>query len=337
MIEPERGKDAAQRRRWLPRPRRLVEFQYLVLGTQYSVLPAFLLWLLGTTALEAQTPLRWKLEPRQSFAVEMHQETQSQVAFSGKSAATKIDLDVRLKWTVTAADDRQITLKQSVQRIGVKLATPQGASVDYDSDVRTRPMGLARDLAASLQPLVGAELEIAMNPRGEILEAKPLNDAAKALLSGKEAGGEGIEASRTAVQELLREPLLVLPEKEVAADDTWTTTTDLTTAAGPLKHETTYRLAGTVGQGGQQLYKITWTSKLTPRAAAAPGGQPPGANISIKSHEQTGTSLFSSDEGRVAEAEQTQKLLTERSYRDTTIAVTLSSTQKTTVKPIQQP
>jgi hypothetical protein len=57
--------------------------------------------------------------------------------------------------------------------------------------------------------------------------------------------------------------------------------------------------------------------------------------MKIKTHEQTGTILFSADEGRVVEGEQKQKLVTERAYRETMIVVTLSSVQKTRVTPRQ--
>jgi hypothetical protein len=54
--------------------------------------------------------------------------------------------------------------------------------------------------------------------------------------------------------------------------------------------------------------------------------------LTLKSHEQSGHLLFSPELGRLVSAEQTQKLSTERPYRETTIAVTLTSKQTTTVK-----
>ncbi|HEX5106410.1 MAG TPA: hypothetical protein VFV87_21470, partial [Pirellulaceae bacterium] len=54
--------------------------------------------------------------------------------------------------------------------------------------------------------------------------------------------------------------------------------------------------------------------------------------LSLKSHEQSGHIDFSLDQGRLVSAEQSQKLATERRYRETTIAVTLSSKQTTTMR-----
>src|SRR6266481_6365295 len=95
-----------------------------------------------TSGARAQTLLRWKLNHGESFSVEMRQETESQVAFSGKSANTKIDLDLQLAWAVTAADNKQFVLKQSIERIQLKLAGAQGTA-EYDSAAKTRPTGQA--------------------------------------------------------------------------------------------------------------------------------------------------------------------------------------------------
>ena len=59
----------------------------------------------------------------------------------------------------------------------------------------------------------------------------------------------------------------------------------------------------------------------------------PPDNLKIKEHQQQGTIFFSSKLGRLIEAEQTQTLVTERPYRETTIIVTLTSKQTTTLKP----
>lgn len=275
--------------------------------------------------LRAQTLLRWKLKPGEALAVEIVQHTDSQVAFSGKTAATKIDLTLKLGWQVTAAEDESFTIQQTVERIQQKITTPQAATIEYDSGATGRPSGQARDLAEALKPLVGAEFEMVMNGRGVIDSVKPVNDAAKALLASaeKEAGPDA--APHDALQQMLRRQLVVLPEKKVSAGDTWTISNDRTAATGSLKLDTTYRLDGLTDQDGKRLAKIGLTAKATPGA---------GAKINIKSHDHSGTIVFSADEGRVVEISQTQKLVTERPYRETTIVVTLNSTQKTTVKPM---
>jgi hypothetical protein len=306
--------------------------QYLVLSTQYSVI-AIALWLLPWTNLDAQTLLRWNLKPGDAFTVETKQETQSQVAFSSKSATSQIDVGVGLNWTVTTADEKQITIKQTIERISVKLATPQGMPIEFDSASQSRPTGQARSLAESLTPLVGAEMNVTMSRRGEILTVKAANAAAEVLFASGEGASGSAGDSRTAIEHLLRQPLVVLPEKEVTTGDTWTTTSELESAAGPMRQKTDYSLEQFDNEGNQRACRIAVQSELTARPAAAGKNSP---SMRIKDQDHSGTITFAVEAGRVVVSDQMQELTTERQYRDVTITVKLSSTQKTTITPAKE-
>lgn len=287
----------------------------------------------------SQTLLRWKLKPGETLDLIVQQETESQVAFSGKSATTKIDLTVGLDWQVTVADDKEIKLKQTIKEIKLKLQSPQGGLIEYDSATAARPTGQARDIADSLKPLIGAEIELTMTGRGEIVSAEPANKTTEELVAPQGKPDEPKELSRSAIEQLLKQPVVILPEKAVSASDEWTRTSELAAAAGSFEQVTTYRLSNVAEQNGQPIARLEMKSKLKPVAASAPPAKlPPGkkpavGKLGVKSHEQSGTIQFAVDAGRVTEAEQTQKLVTERPYRETTIVVTLSSKQTTTVRP----
>jgi len=296
MIKTERQRDGATEsgnnpESWTP-----------VLGTPYLVLRtrlvAFVFVFSLCTGLDAQSPLRWDLKSGQSFNIETHQETQSRVAFSGKPVTTTIDLTLQQTWTITSASEKEFIIKQAIDRIQLKLAGQQGMA-EYDSAAKTLPSGQARELAASMQPLIGAEFELTMTSRGQITTAKPANDAARVLMSDESRSADSKPASRGSIQHLLEQSLLILPEKEIQKGDTWTTTNELTTAAGKFQQETIYRLAGTVQRGDKELLEIETTTRLSPQAG-------------LKTHEQTGEVTFSAQEGRLIEAEQSQKLITER-------------------------
>jgi hypothetical protein len=300
------------------------QFVFLFLAAMATPLPR---------AATAQTTLRWKLQPGDLLAVETQQQIESQVAFSGKSTATTIGLQLDLAWKVTVADQREITLQQSVERIRMKLSAPPSAAIDYDSAAKGRLTGQARELAASLQPLVGAAIELKMTTRGEIVAAKPVNESGAALLSADDKTPTPGSGSHNSVEQLLSQSLVILPEKDVSVGGTWTTSGELKSTAGPLKQETTYRLDKLAQQDGQQVCEITTKAKLTsgpPAASSSPSSQ---SSLIVKSHEHTGEIRFAADTGRLLSAEQTQKLTTERPYRETTIVVTLTSTQKTTIQP----
>lgn len=279
---------------------------------------------LCVSVASAQTELRWKLQPGQQFTVSVAQQTTSDVAYSGKKVATQIDISMELGWTVTAADEKAIAIKQSLRRMALKMESPKVGKVTYDSADNARPTGPAREVAAALAPLLSAEILLEMNPRGEVQSAKPANEAAEKLLAAQ--SDPDALGSQDAIQQLLKQSLIVLPEKAVAEGDTWTNEAEISSGLGKGQQTTTYSLVGTVEQEGLSLQKITSTSQLDLKPSAAKD-----ATI-VKEHAQSGTFLFSTDQGRVVSAEQTQKLITERLYRDTTIVVSLQSKQTTTIQ-----
>jgi hypothetical protein len=290
-----------------------------------------MIWLSLSGVVEAQTELRWKLKAGESLGVVIGQKTESLVAYGAKSATTNIDVKVSLGWEVTAADENGFSIKQTIERIKMDLAMPQGPAIGYDSESKSRPAGQARDLTTTLQPLVGAEFAIKLSPRGEVLKAEPVNEAAKALFAANEKGGEAGDAPRATVEKLLRQSLVVLPEKAVKAGESWTTSSELATAAGPKTQETTYTLEKMGQADGNSEAEISMVSTLSPRERDSLGKKE-NTRLKIMTHEQQGTILFAAQAGRVTSAEQTQKLVTEREYQGTKIVVTLNSTQKTTVE-----
>src|SRR5437764_11030798 len=99
--------------------------QYSVPSTQHlsrnlPLITLVLIFLVNGGA-RAET-LRWKLKPGDSFTVDSRQETESQVAFSGKSVTTNIDLALQQTWTVASASEKEFVIKQSIDRIQAKLA-----------------------------------------------------------------------------------------------------------------------------------------------------------------------------------------------------------------------
>jgi hypothetical protein len=276
----------------------------------------------------AQTELRWKLQPGQEFTVSVAQKTASDVTYTGKTVSTEINLSMDLGWAVTAADEKAITIKQALRRLVFRMESAKVGKVTYDSADQSRPAGQAREIAAAVAPLLNAEIELQMSPRGEVLSAKPANEAAEKLLaSGPDAAGTSL-VSKSAIQQLLRQSLVNLPEKAVAEGETWTTTTSIDSALGKGQQKTTYTFAGMAEGQGEKAARIdvAATLELMPPAPAS-------ARPTIKEHKQTGTILFSVKDGRVVSAQQEQTLITERPYRETTIIVTLKSTQTTTLKP----
>jgi hypothetical protein len=278
-------------------------------------------WLLCAPALRAESTLRWKLTPGENLAVAVTQTTKSTVAYAGKSTATEIKLDMELLWRVLSAENGQIRLEQTVRRLSVSLDAPPAGKVLYDSAKSEKPAGAAREIAAELAPLLAAKVEITMNDLGEVLEAKTAGEAA--------AAGTPPTSSlltKEAVQQLLKQPLVVLSKEAVSMDKPWVRENDLATSLGAAKQVTTYKYVGPVEEEGHKLEKIAVETRLQPMLQAMP-------KLLLKSHKQTGEVLFDAEAGRVFKATQDQTLVTERPYRETQIVVTLESKQQTTLTP----
>jgi hypothetical protein len=284
-----------------------------------------------TPVAAAETTLRWKLSPGERFDVEVEQQTTSEVKTFGRQATTEIRLGMSLAWEVTGAGDDRFALRQSLRRLQFRMESPTSGRVVYDSAERAQPIGQAREIAQAVAPLLEAELEIVMNDRGDVLEVKPIGEAAQRLFAadGVAAADTGSQPlSRQTVQQLLRQPLAILPDKPVNPGDKWERENELTTALGTATQTTTYTFAG-LAEEDEDAARIEVQSKLA--ITMPPAGE---RRLDLKRHKQEGTILFSLAKGRLLEAEQTQTLATERPYRETTIAVTLTSGQKTTLRPL---
>lgn len=282
----------------------------------------FLVAVAGAVPLQGQTLLQWKLKPGDLLSVAIDQTTDSDVSFSGKKATTNINLTLVLGWNVISADNTGFKIRQSIDQIQQKLTTQQAGTIEFDSSSKAKPTGQSRELADALRPLVGAQFDMTMTPRGEITTVEPANEAAKALYAGLEGGQNADATARATVDQMLRRPLLVLPDRPINVGETWSVSSERPTVAGPLKIDTTYKLTGVSNQNGQPIAQIAMSANFTP----APGGQ-----LTVKSPEHGGELQFATSAGRLIKISQTQKLTTERPYRETTIVVTLTSQQTTTV------
>jgi hypothetical protein len=300
-------------------------------------LAAMLVGLVAAPATNAQTSLRWQLKPGEAFTLQVDQQTASNVAFSGKSAETTIDLGMTLGWNIAAADDKSITIEQTVERITFRLDSPTAGKLEVDTAARSRPTGQARKIADAIVPLIGTKIELVISPRGEVQSAKPLGEVAEKLLAEGGPAESGV-FSAAAIRTLLKQPLTVLPAEPVAEGATWTSTSELAASLGKFTQTLTYTLGGPVERDGRTLAQIELSGAFAPKIDAAgadpttpqsAGGKKPP--LVVKAHELTGKVLFDAEQGRLISAEQQQTLATQRPYRETTISVKLTSTQTSTL------
>src|SRR5438046_690098 len=81
----------------------------------------------------------------------------------------------------------------------------------------------------------------------------------------------------------------VLPDRPINVGETWSVSSERPTVAGPLKIDSTYKLAGLANQNGQPIAQIAMSANFTPAA----GGQ-----LTVKSSEHSGDIQFAVNIGR---------------------------------------
>ena len=277
-----------------------------------------LLAVLGTSAAveaTAQSAITWKLKEGDQFQLHVQQQTVSTVTVVSKTTKTTIEMTLDSTWKVESVENRTAMIRQTIDRVQVKVQAADTPQVVYDTASPGQPSGAARDLAAALSPLVDpkSSLLLTMNERGEVSSVE-LSDKLAAAFDKSAPAAQSLDA-------LLKQPLVILPEKALAAGDKWESTRELTTPAGKFTQQTEYKLGEPKDAAGA-LAQITYSATLTPVVAL---------KAKITDQSQTGTVLFDRQAGRYLSGEQAQKLVTETPYREATIRVVIESQVKRTL------
>lgn len=288
---------------------------------------------IASGSARAETLLRWKLAAGQRFTLQLAQQTNSSVAAGKKPARSAVEMNVALQWQVDSVDAAGARITQQVERVQIKLQPAGAEAILYDSGLASKPVGPAKDLAAVAAPLVGAKFQIVMNDRGEITAAEPTPEFQATL--NKQRGEQAAAApnrgelySAESIGRLLRQTLVVLPEKGVEKGAAWSRQNSTPGPLGKFEQQIDYTYAGSTERGGVMLEQIDFVAKFAVPTSKA------GAKLTVKEQTHSGTIIFDAQAGRVVEAEQMQKLVTETTYRDATIIVELETNGRSTLKPL---
>ena len=271
----------------------------------------------GQPTLAAEK-LAWKFSPGDTLKLVFEQQSEAGATVRGKPATMKTSLLAEFSWTVKAAgaDDAAATIMQELKRLKVTVISGDSAPVEYDSASEVAPRGIARGLAASLEPLLGASWELNINPQGEIIAAKLQSE--QQLDPKKLPAAVASLFDEAGLEKLLGPGLGILPATEAVAGDIWKRERELQTPLGELKQTTTYRLDQL--QDGVAFVESTADVKVKTAKATK-----------LTEQTQTGKFQFDVTKGRLISSEETQTLVTEKPFQDTTIKVTAKTNSKLTV------
>lgn len=292
-----------------------------------SILRAAILgaMLLAAAPVDAQTSLAWKFTPGQKLSVELTQRAETESQFGGKPTRVTVDATLEQAWLVDeVATDGTAKITQEFRRIAIKLELPSAGSITYDSASTKKPSAEGKTLAESLGPLIGGKLHIKMAPTGEILEVTLADELAAQLEKLPADAGWKSLFTRDGLSQMLRQSLLVFPKEPVAADATWQRQLDIAAPFGKVRQTSDYRYVGPESRDMRLLERIEVVGKVE-LSKGTGSATPP----TIKQQSQTGQFWFDPQAGRLVESAANQRLQIEAKVRDTTVAVTITSTLKT--------
>jgi Family of unknown function (DUF6263) len=227
-------------------------------------------------------------------------------------------------WTVESIENGTAKIKQTVSRVQAKVQAADAAPITFDTESPGQPSGAQKDLAAAVRPLVDPESSImlVMNERGEITSAELSPKLASLWDAGKQGETDKKGPTKESLDALLKQPLVILPAKQVAAGDKWNSSRELTTPAGKFTQKVEYTYDGRKQAAGAAADAISFVATLVPATTG---------KSKIKEQSQTGAILFDGQAGRLISGDQTQKLVTETPYREATITVVVESQIKRTL------
>lgn len=278
----------------------------------------------SVTGRAADEALRWRFSAGESLQVSFLQTANTETVGAGVPTSISIVMGMDMTWRVEeVAADGSATMSQSFDRLTMSMKTGDVASVDYDS-AAVPTSAPAKEIADAVAPLIGPKFQLTMSDRGEIQDVK-LSDAAQQAAANTR---EGLKSffSADGISRVLRQSVIVFPEKPLAVGDQWEARSRVESPLGMLEQISVYTYQGAVDRDGRMFERFTVESTLQV------DGDATRAKTKIKSQSQTGELLFDRDAGRLASSQVVQKLTTVRPYRDTQVEVRSTSKLATSIK-----
>lgn len=254
------------------------------------------------TGARAET-LRWKFSPGATLHYRMEQKNVTAVKAPGHDIKTTVTQVTETTWTVRSVDkDGTAAMEQTIDRIRIKIESPIGKPVEYDTARDTKPGGLvAATLVPTLKAIVGGTFRYKMTARGEVsaLELpenllQTLTDAGKTEQGNSMFSAEGLKS-------MILDMALVLPENDLAKGESWSRRGKLAAPLGTEVRDKTYTYEGRDESAKAEKIHVSVVVTLE---------TPPNASVSIQVRDQKDKGLYHFDNGagRVVGATRAQSI-----------------------------
>lgn len=280
----------------------------------------------------ADVQLRWRLAAGSQLWLQLRQTSRTETAIQDRVTAVAIDTGLDLHWHVDRVDaEGTAQLTQSFTRLWLRSVSPDGKVLAYDSNAASPPAAESQALADAVQTLLRARVTLTLSSRGEILAVQRPAETDSLLGDLPASAGWKSLLTRDGMQRTLHQALGRLPEGPVAAGSTWSIVRQLDAPQGQLTATDTYAYDGAVEADGRPLERIRVTTQYQLPGAASMTPAPER----VERQQVEGEYLFDATAGLLAEAKQTQTLVSEVPYGDGKIRVTTRSELTTRLSATQ--
>jgi hypothetical protein len=268
--------------------------------------------ILSATA-QAQNTLRWKFKKGDTLNYVMEQTTEMKMDLSGSLIEIVSGMTFDTTWNIkSVAADGSAEIEQTVDRIQMKMDSPLGGALDYDSKKPGSGQGQIWEMMGPMiESMVGGTVSLKATSTGEVsdikLPQKVTDQLAKQQGGGgrRGSGGMGMMGglSENSIKQIITRSIVPLPEKPVSPDVNWQQSfTEEMRGAGVKKTQITYSTSEKTSEGGHEIQKIAAKTDLTFEPAEE-------SQVDIEIEEQEGTMAiyFDVDAGRTLKSEGRQK------------------------------
>ncbi len=252
---------------------------------------------LAAPAASAQTRLRWRFTSGETLHYRVTTRTvNSAPGTSTNSLATTLCVDVR--YAVDSADSAGTAkLTQTIDRVRIRIESPQGEASQYDTAAGQEPAGMVKWMAPMFHAVLGKPVGLRMDARGKISDVKLPGDLSQRV--EKAVGGDQLVHffSAEGISHVLG--AVILPEQPAQSGTRWPHSVTLANPTlGQQTVESVYVYEGSVPRGAHTAEKITSTVEMT----FAPGPEQP-FHVTARHQKTGGTAYFDSLSGRLLESE----------------------------------
>ena len=258
--------------------------------------------LCSSTAIAQQNTLRWKLEEGQKFKVEVSQNQSQKMNSPQGEFEIPVEQVIHMTWEVTGVEGDVFSIVQKMTRMKMSMDSPF-MQMEYDTD-EGEAEGMAEQIAAAIDPMIGAAVAFKMNGRGEISDVEVPEDVVEEMqAAGGGMGGQMFSADM--LEQMISQSGIVFPEGAVDAGAEWENTT---TQKNPMMNMTInskYKYAGEEDKGGTMIQKIAVSAKVELEA----GETPLGGSVEIDEQESNGEIWFDNAAGYMTGSKSTQEMV----------------------------